>query len=449
MKVEYRNIEEKFLEKDYNGASVLIEYGLSKDPSDINLYRAKARLLRASKIMLQAEKWFTAVINHSLPSYQDYYERGANRYDIGDYEGAIADFTIAELFRKDDFSLYIKRGGARWEMRDWDGADKDFGRALEINPNNPDAIWVKGLIELQTGRLNTGWPRYEARWMSKRFKSQRLMTSKPKWSLGSKLKRVLVWGEQGVGDQIFYSRILPYFRTQVDKVTAIVDPRLISLMKRSIPDVEFLPYSSEVPTEDHDSHIPIASLCFEFIKSIEEIDIFSAYNYLIPDPVKMSELKERLGEDFFALSWTSAADLIGIRKSISLGKLEPITSIPNTKFVNVQYVDNLTDQIPPSVFSSGIDCKNDFEGLLALLSLSKGLISVSSTTVHLAGALGKPVLLMDANKLWYWGNRDENNMSYWYPNVKIFPRDNVLAPWDNVVEAVREEFIRRSDDYRQ
>jgi ADP-heptose:LPS heptosyltransferase len=84
-----------------------------------------------------------------------------------------------------------------------------------------------------------------------------------------------------------------------------------------------------------------------------------------------------------------------------------------------------------------VDLWGDFEGLAALCEQCDVVVSISSSTVHLAGAMGVPVLLMDANKLWYWGNTKEGR-SLWYPSVQIFPRSNMVAPWDNVIERVVE-----------
>jgi hypothetical protein len=85
-----------------------------------------------------------------------------------------------------------------------------------------------------------------------------------------------------------------------------------------------------------------------------------------------------------------------------------------------------------------VDLWKDFEGLAALLMVCDVVVAVSSTTVHLAGALGQRVLLMDANKLWYWGNKI-GDTSAWYPRTKIFQRENMISPWNKVVDLVRSE----------
>jgi len=67
-------------------------------------------------------------------------------------------------------------------------------------------------------------------------------------------------------------------------------------------------------------------------------------------------------------------------------------------------------------------------------------VSVSNANVHIAGAMGKRTYVLDANKLWYW-NHKEGNRSLFYPSVRLFPRDNVKAPWDKQVQ----ELIKASE----
>jgi ADP-heptose:LPS heptosyltransferase len=126
---------------------------------------------------------------------------------------------------------------------------------------------------------------------------------------------------------------------------------------------------------------------------------------------------------------------------MALETLKPVLDLP-CRFVNLQYTSSVTDSGDPRIMNPKINTRDDFETLAALLELCDVVVSVSSSTVHLAGALGRPVLLMDANKLWYWGNKD-GDQSLWYPSVTVHPRDHVLAPWDNVVQRVKTELERR------
>lgn len=438
MKEVNAEIDRRFLSQDYVGALRLAEWNIAHNPNEVNLYRAIGKIYHSLGMLPHSIKWLKAVVSHSPPRFSDLLDLSLVQNDLEDYPGVISTLNQAELLNQNNASVYLRRGGAHWEMRDWARADADFGKALQLEPNNPDAVWINGLFDLQLGRFSTGWERYNARWRSDRFKSNRLVTKKPEWSPHSGLKRVLVWGEQGVGDQIIYASLLPELRSRVDKVTMLVDPRLISLFSRSMPYIDFLPNTAEIPIDEHDSHLPIANIGAQFINSLDDIPKYAARNYLKPDPARIEKISEKLKPGFTAISWTSAAIKIGPHKSIPLEQMEPILQIPDRRFVNVQYVTSVTENKHPRITHTDLNCRDDFENLAALLSTAESLVSVSSTTVHLAGALGVKVYLADANKLWYWNNKD-GDQSLWYPSVKIYPRDNFLAPWTNVIERIKED----------
>jgi hypothetical protein len=110
------------------------------------------------------------------------------------------------------------------------------------------------------------------------------------------------------------------------------------------------------------------------------------------------------------------------------------------KFINLQYGKAQEEgrDYHPNLITTHIDTFLDLENTAALIELCDLIISPSCATVHLAGAMGKDVLLLDANKLWYWNNR-VGNESMWYSGVKIYQRENMNAPWDLQLQQVKDE----------
>jgi hypothetical protein len=125
---------------------------------------------------------------------------------------------------------------------------------------------------------------------------------------------------------------------------------------------------------------------------------------------------------------------------VPLEAFRPILDKPHLKFINLQYGDSQRDGdgFHPSLITTHIDTFFDMENVAALMEICTVIISPSCANVHLAGAMGKDVLLLDANKLWYWNNR-VGNESLWYSGVKIFQRENMNAPWDLQLSQVQEE----------
>ena len=341
---------------------------------------------------------------------------------------------------------YSQRGRCHWEMRRWYEAKKDFEESVRLDPTNNDYAWTLGLINLQLNRFKEGWEGYERRWGSKVFKSPRISTNRKQWKPGTSAKKVLVWCEQGLGDQIIYASLLPELKKHVEEVTVMVDARLALPLSRAMPTIKFIHHDARVKLSDHDSHLPIASLGSHFIHSLADIKNKAAREYLRADPIRAQSILKSLKvsrERIFGLSWASTANVIGKHKSCALKDLEPILQWGkqhNIKFLSLQYGIPQEEMAayPEILFPKDLDMFFDIDGVCAAISLCERVISVSNVNVHMAGAMGKPVHLLDANKLWYWHNRiGADNL--WYPSVKVYPRENMLAPWTKPVERVLED----------
>jgi len=443
-----KKIEEAFQAGKYAEALDLCNVAISLNPKDIVAYRAKARLLQIQREFAESEKYYDAAEKRGALNADDLVNRGIVKSEQQKYDAAIADFDLAIKVKPEYLHAYIQRGASQWEMRRWNEALANFREANKIDPNHANAQWILGLLLLQQGGFKEGWPLYDTRWKSDRFKSRPLLTQKPQWTIGSDAKAVLVWGEQGIGDQIIYGSLLPALKKRVEKVTAMVDPRLISIFSRSMPDIEFISHLEKVRSDSYDAHIPFASLGSCFIESVDDIAKYAAREYLKPDPARVEAIRSEAGVDpidrVIGLSWVSSAIKIGPHKSVNLEQLLPILKIPGYKFLNLQYgsskvaVEHFNQNHGTNIVTTSVDLLKDIEGVAAACAACDLIVAISSSTVHIAGAVGTPVKLMDANKLWYWGNKD-GDYSLWYPSVKIYPRDNMIAPWDNVIEKVRSE----------
>jgi hypothetical protein len=338
----------------------------------------------------------------------------------------------------------LQAGRCHWEMHRWEAARKFFDLAIRLEPENDDAGWTVGLLALQMGDFHNGWKGYERRWGSKVFKSPKLHTKHPQWERG--LKRPIVWCEQGIGDQILYASLIEALARECEHVSVLIDLRLVGLFQRGCKakNVTFLSHNARIKMKDHDSHIPIASLGKYFIHSVRDIVPNRSEGYIKADPNRVEYWRKELGLEkgtrLIGLSWTSTAPVIGKHKSVGLEAMRPLFDIPNTKFINLQYGEEAHKQAEgfhPNLITTIVDTFLDLESVAALMELCDVIVSPSNANVHLAGALGKPVMLLDANKLWYWNNR-KGYRSMWYPEVKVFQRENMNAPWDLQVQQVKD-----------
>lgn len=346
-------------------------------------------------------------------------------------------------------SAVVQRGRCHWEMRRWSSARKDFAFAATIDPLSADIQWTKALLDLQLHDFVNGWHGYESRWNSASFKSARLQTTRPVWYPGLECDHLVVWQEQGVGDQIIYSTFLPLLSSLVKRITVIIDARLVSLYQRSFPNIEFVGSTDRVRLGKNGAHIAIGSIAQHFIRRLSDIPKFVSTAYLKPDVERRDLFRKAAGitsKDFVVgISWASKAPVIGGHKSTALDDLLPLFEIPNVKVVNLQYSDMLPEiEAFEKKYGKKIITINsvnnfyDLDSVASIISMCDAVVSVSNATVHLAAAIGKPVFLLDANKLFFW-NHKVGRQSLWYPSVSIYPRASVVDSWSLPISKAVED----------
>tara|TARA_B100000287_G_C20445214_1_gene707245 strand:+ start:256 stop:735 length:480 start_codon:yes stop_codon:yes gene_type:complete len=76
-----------------------------------------------------------------------YYNRGNQKFDLGDYSGAISDYNKAIEINPRDADAYYNRGIAKGKSKDLSGAIVDFTKVIEINPREADAYYNRGIAK--------------------------------------------------------------------------------------------------------------------------------------------------------------------------------------------------------------------------------------------------------------------------------------------------------------
>ena len=374
-------------------------------------------------------------------------QKGVNVSNEDRFDEAITHFEKIIDLSNALTQAVIQRGRCHWEMRRWGEAERDFLTASSLEPDNTDIPWTLSLINLQMGRFKEAWKTFESRWNSKKFDSPRLKTKKPRWFNRSGFKDILVWSEQGIGDQILYCSLLRHVKEQTPEVTVMIDYRLSPLFERTMPDITFIPQNAVV--KQIDAQIPMGSIAKEFIQSIDDIKMLRADPYLIPDHARASAIRSDLniksGEKLIGISWQSGAPRIGNHKSAKLEEFMPLFKMPSTRFVTLQYGDHY-EEINELEKKHGIkieivldvDNTTDIDGLAALITACDCVVTVSNVTGHIAGAVGAKTFLLDSNKLWYWNNT-HGRENLWYPSVNTYRKATAIASWSSQIADVKRD----------
>ena len=337
------------------------------------------------------------------------------------------------------------------EIKEFELAKKCYSNALEIDPENAEANYNLGLLYLALKEFEKGWPFYEKRWLVDQFDSPRLNTAKPRWNGVSSNKTVLLWSEQGLGDQILYGSMFGELEQFTNKFIISLDVRLIPIFTRSFSKIHFIDKEKTLSSELYDEQLPIGSLGSYLRTSIQSFHK-SKNSYLILDKNRCQFYSKKFEEKnkiICGLSWRSQNKNFGHEKSIKLKDLLPILKIPNLLFVDLQY-DDTEDERNLIKEKYGIDIikirdlnsYNDLDGLAALIQACNLVITISNINAHISGALGvktKLLLPKARGRIWYWGQ--DEKQSIWYKNTKKFEQ-NTIGQWNDVVQAIVDDLSK-------
>lgn len=357
---------------------------------------------------------------------------------------ALRDFNKAIDLNPNFIEAYISRGNNKFLQHNSDGALEDYSISIGLDPNSYEAIFSSSIVHFIKNNYKEGWKLYEARWQAKKMKW--LATEKPLLTNFNLIgKKILIWAEQGLGDQIMYGSLLIDALKTNNYFYVSHDRRLWSLFVRSFSwakNIKFISIDDTLDESDYDLHIPLGNLGSFFR---EETKDFRKHpiNYISSDRRLTLSLRQKLSnkKKICGISWMSKNTEISLEKSISLVQLLPILSLKKFTFVDLQYGDtsiekeNIFKQYGINIQTiAEIDNFNNIDGLTSLIDAYDFVVTTSNVTAHIAGALNKKTYLLlsyNCGKIWYWGNQEA--ISLWYPSIQIL-RDDENLSWNKPIE---------------
>jgi tetratricopeptide (TPR) repeat protein len=355
--------------------------------------------------------------------------------DAGDLAGARARFGEALAADPKFVPALVNAASERLESEDLDAARALYEQAAAASPGQPDALAGLAQVQLREQRFAEAWENYERRFATDPPAARNRSLPMPRLTRENlpAARRVAVWKEQGVGDQILFSTLLPDLVSRGLEAVVEVDARLVGLYRRGLAGITFVtPEESEAAFAGCDAHVPLGSLP-RLLRPDAAAFAAQPRAILAADPRRVASYREELGSaPAIAISWRSlqkgSRQGLGERKSIPLEAFARLAGETGARHVDVQYGDVAEERSTfearhPGVLVrlEGLDPFSDLEGLAAALVACGRVVSSSNVTAHLAGALGVPtdlVYLRGWAPFSYWvpgpGGR-----SLWYPSVSI------------------------------
>ena len=343
-------------------------------------------------------------------------------------------------------NVLVERGG-------YDEALALLRALVTQRPDQPAPHSNLSNLLLLLGEFKEGWTEYEWR---------RLMpgapprVTLPDWD-GQPLRgrRLHLIGEQGIGDALMFASCIPDLEDIDGPVTLHVEPRLTGLLARSFP---WLTVSPQLPTPtDTGVALPIGSL--PRLLRPAEADFVRHRPFLAPDPAAVERWRKRfrlLGAELVVgISWRGGKDPVNRRqRTTRLEDWLPVLQLPGVVTVDLQYGDHADELRDLAAHSNAtpqrypeLDPIADFDGFVAQVAALDLVVSVCNTTIHVAGGLGVPTLLIAPSApSWRW--LTERTECLWYPSVSLI-RQARHEPWPGVLGRAADAVARRLNQSTQ
>jgi tetratricopeptide (TPR) repeat protein len=382
------------------------------------------------------------------PTFADSFNNlGVTLQSQGQLDEAFAFYQKALQINPNNLESYCNIGTVMHEKGQPDEAFAFYQKALQINPNYANAHLNMAYFLLLLGNFKQGWKEFEWRWKTKEYLKNSCFHRPVNFTqpilnrLDITGHTVLIYAEQGLGDEIQFIRYAPLVAQHGTKVI-IECHKEISTLLRTIEGVEQFIVQGE-PLPHFDIQCPILTLPLVFNTTPENIPV--NIPYISVNSILIQKWKDKIQHDNSKLKvgivWHGNPKHKNDRnRSMPFAHFSPFAKFTDITFYSLQKGKASEQARNFSMGMKFIDLTeeiNDFSDTAALIENLDLTMSVDTSVVHLAGALGKPIwTLLPFAPDWRWMlNRED---SPWYPTMRLF-RQPSPGDWNSVIKKVSEE----------
>ncbi|MDA9976264.1 hypothetical protein N9F34_05620 [Alphaproteobacteria bacterium] len=403
-----------------------------------------------------------SVVHNGVGVFLEHYERA---------EEAVIHYTKATVLDPTlSISIFNLGVHARYAGQ-FDRATRFFERALVLGPADPVYRYNLGHVLLANGEPKRGLELYEERWRSGQHQSHRRGGSKPSfpqpiWNGSDVLETkrepgdsVLIWGEQGLGDEIWFVGYVPRLFEGGNTVIEC-DGRLATLFRRSTLAKTVVPRRDPPHLDARCARHQIAAGSLPLRERQRPLKSGmpsqAPSGYLKVDPLRAAVLRARLASysngPTIGISWRSRKPIPAHSFEASLDLWGPIIGLSDVTFVNLQYdVDHRDLARIRAKFGvnlvtfDDIDPLNDIDDLAALISVLDHVVSIANVNVALCHGIGRSCHVALRHYQQDWRFQRNREKSPWLPGCRFYwpPKD---GGWENVFSRISVELIEEMKD---
>ena len=422
---------------DLKSARNVVNAGLNKDPDDM------PTLMVLAAIEARESGWGASYnilkrVADKSPAFPEIFN------NIGMAAASLASSTGKDKFL-DDAETYLRKALKKSRKSeilanlslvmihkgDYLQAEKIAREAVELDTSNASARESLGYACLHQAKWVEGFGNYEFN-LGNKYRKIKALPAPRYWERGDKGLNLYVCEEQGIGDAITYSSVLPQASAD-NRITYECDKRLEGLFKRSFPNIEvrgtrFDPDKSWLEGRQFDAHTLVGSLCMQYRREDKD---FPRTAFLTADPERRlmwRALLDSLPGKKVGIAWTGGLDnTFKNRRSFTLEGMLPILKTPGITWVSLQYKDP-EGEIAEFKARHGIEIRHweravgkgvDYDETAAIVSELDAVVSVTTATIHLCGALGKKCYVLVPKRCrWFYSSDSEKHR--WYDSLELF-----------------------------
>lgn len=390
------------------------------------------------------------------PTFTDAWLQLGNAHrERGDPEAAVDSYRQAVAIAPKDARAHSNLGVALQQCGAFDDAANSLDTAIRIDPTRAEAHKNRAMLRLLRGDFARGFEEFAWRWRQDGPVNRARPFPQPDWDGGPLTgKTILVWSEQGVGDEIMFASVLPEIIETAGRVLIECETRLVPLFARSFPAAEVFartdPPHQRLKDDSIDMQCAGGDACRWLRRDRQAFGSPPAYLQAEADRTcERRAAYDAVGQGLkIGIAWRSRTPLWGAIKSAPLDHLAPILCTPGAQWINLQYgdcaaeIERINNQFGVKIHQdSDINQFADLDRFAAQVAALDLVVSTSNTAAHMAGALGVPtLLLLPSVPDWRW--QDQGDTALWYPDMTLF-RQRVRGDWSSPIEAAAAELSTR------
>ena len=450
--------------RDYDRALAILVQAIEEDPNMVESWVLRGNILMAQEHFFDALLHFDRAIAVRPEAGDAWNNRSEALANMGRWEESEASYRKS-LSIRDNREPHLGLANLLCTTMRLEEAAAEYRKVVELDPMDHEAHFNMGVTLLGLGRWDEGFRAYYHRHHTEVF-PPRARTAFTEWR-GEDLngKSILLYPEQGYGDEIMAARFVFSIREKYPNTQIILEARAPFTRLAKTLNVGG-PYWEVFTRGDADYLLDVDYSCIDYSCSVMDVpwllgmgpgDVPRLQKYLTAGRWHdtFDNITQIIGRGFnVGLCWGSGKHLsaaIGARqmKSIPIHKLAGL-AMPGVNLISLQ---KPAEPTPPEMgVHDWTDELHDLADTAALIASLDLVITVDTAVAHLAGALGVPVWnFVRFSGYWPWmsreslyetsaveGHTDLDQYSLWYPSMRLL-RQTALNDWSEpIATAVRD-----------